>query len=171
VKGIQFVGKHCSWTASVGVRRNKRIRIFLYGVLKQVTRGFIFVFIYIELSQIYKSIFKLNINYSNSHIVQDELTRERKFRVNHTTCMETPRCSLDAASPVVENLQKYRYILENIDGIFIDFSWFVPNFAIHINNIDWEIFWLFICFEDLYISLRISRHSLTSSCQILPFFG
>ena len=39
---------------------------------KQVTRGFIFVFIYIELSQIYKSIFKLNINYSNSHIVQDE---------------------------------------------------------------------------------------------------
>jgi hypothetical protein len=39
---------------------------------KQVTRGFIFAFIYIELSQIYKSIFKLNINYSNSHIVQDE---------------------------------------------------------------------------------------------------
>jgi hypothetical protein len=45
------------------------------------------------------------------------------------TCMETPlawfpcdRCSLDAALPVVENLQKYRYILENIDGIFIDFS-------------------------------------------------
>ena len=34
--------------------------------------GFIFVIIYIELSQIYKSIFKLNINYSNSHIVQDE---------------------------------------------------------------------------------------------------
>jgi hypothetical protein len=32
--------------------------------------------------------------------------------------METPRCSLDAALPVavVENLQKYRYILENIDG-------------------------------------------------------
>jgi hypothetical protein len=29
-------------------------------------------------------------------------------------------CSLDAALPVVENLQKYRYILENID--FIDFS-------------------------------------------------
>ena len=31
----------------------------------------IFVFIYIELSQIYKSIFKLNIK-GNSHIVQDE---------------------------------------------------------------------------------------------------
>ena len=48
--------------------------LFLYCVncLKQVTRGFIFVFIYIELSQIYKSIFKLTINYSNSHIVQDE---------------------------------------------------------------------------------------------------
>jgi hypothetical protein len=38
---------------------------------KQVTRGFIFVFIYIELSQIYKSIFRLNIK-GNSHIVQDE---------------------------------------------------------------------------------------------------
>jgi hypothetical protein len=38
---------------------------------KQVTQGFIFVFIYIELSQIYKSIFKLNIK-GNSHIVQDE---------------------------------------------------------------------------------------------------
>jgi hypothetical protein len=68
--------------------------------------------------------------------------------------METPRCSLDAALPIVENLQKYRYILENIDGIFIDFSWFVPNFALHINNIDWKVFWLFICFEDLYISLK-----------------
>jgi hypothetical protein len=33
-----------------------------------------------------------------------------------------PRCSLDAALPVVENLQKYRYVLENIDGVFIDFS-------------------------------------------------
>jgi hypothetical protein len=30
--------------------------------------------------------------------------------------METPRCSLDAALPVVENVQKYWYILENIDG-------------------------------------------------------
>ena len=73
---------------------------------KQVTRGFIFVFIYIELSQIYKSIFKLNINYSNRHIVQDE----RK----EITC--------ESALPVFENLQKYRYILENIDGIFIDLS-------------------------------------------------
>jgi hypothetical protein len=38
--------------------------------------------------------------------------------------MEPPRCSLDAALPVVENLQKYRYILENIviDGVFRDFS-------------------------------------------------
>jgi hypothetical protein len=36
--------------------------------------------------------------------------------------MEMPRWSLDAALPVVENLQKYRYILENIDGVFIDFS-------------------------------------------------
>jgi hypothetical protein len=39
-----------------------------------------------------------------------------------TTCMETPRCSLDVALPVVENIQKYRYILENIDGVFRDFS-------------------------------------------------
>jgi hypothetical protein len=31
-------------------------------------------------------------------------------------------CSLDAALPVVEKLQKYRYILENIDGVFRDFS-------------------------------------------------
>jgi hypothetical protein len=45
--------------------------------------------------------------------------------------METPRCSLDAALPVVENLQKYRYILENIDGVFRDFGGFVPNFATH----------------------------------------
>jgi hypothetical protein len=42
-----------------------------------------------------------------------------------------------------ENLQKYRYILGNIDRVFRDFSWFVPNFALHINNIDWEDFWLF----------------------------
>ena len=73
------------------------------------------MFIYIELSQIYKSIFKLTINYSNSHIVQDE----RK----QISC-ESPLAwrRLDAALPVVENLQKYRYILENIDGVFIDFS-------------------------------------------------
>jgi hypothetical protein len=39
--------------------------------------------------------------------------------------METPRwfrCSLDAALPVVENLQKYRYISEKIEGVFRDFS-------------------------------------------------
>jgi hypothetical protein len=36
--------------------------------------------------------------------------------------METPRWSLDAALPVVENLKKYRFILENIDGVFRDFS-------------------------------------------------
>jgi hypothetical protein len=41
--------------------------------------------------------------------------------------METPRCSLDAALPVdpvpvVENFQKYRYLLENVDGVFRDFS-------------------------------------------------
>jgi hypothetical protein len=45
--------------------------------------------------------------------------------------METPRCSLDAALPVVENLQKYRYIVENIVGVFRDFSSFVPNFGTH----------------------------------------
>jgi hypothetical protein len=78
------------------------------------------VFIYIELSQIYKSIFNLTINYSNSHIVQDE--RKLISCESPLACMETPRCSLDAALPVVENLQKYRYILENIDGVFIDFS-------------------------------------------------
>ena len=79
----------------------------------QVTRGFIFVFIYIELSQIYKSIFKLNIK-GNSHIVQDE--RKQISCESPLAYMETPRSSLDAALPVVENLQKYRYILENIDG-------------------------------------------------------
>jgi hypothetical protein len=26
--------------------------------------------------------------------------------------------------------------------------------SLHINNIDWEVFWLFICFKDLYISLK-----------------
>ena len=74
------------------------------------------MFIYIELSQIYK-------RYSIIAILIAILfkTRERKFRVNHHL-HETPRCNLDAALPVVENLQKYRYILENIDGIFIDFS-------------------------------------------------
>ena len=41
-------------------------------------------------------------------------TRESKFRVNHHL-HGAPRCSLDEALPVVENLQKYRYILENID--------------------------------------------------------
>jgi hypothetical protein len=46
------------------------------------------------------------------------------------------------------------YLSKHRRGVFIDFSWFVPNFALHINNIDWEIFWLFICFEDLYISLK-----------------
>jgi hypothetical protein len=59
------------------------------------------------------------------------------------------------------NLQKYRYILENIDGDFRDFSWFVPNFALHINNIDWEVFWLFICFEDLYIWYFIKKYLAT----------
>ena len=76
------------------------------------------MFIYIELSQIYKSIFKLNINYSNSHIVKDK----RK----QISC-ESPLAwrRLDAAwmqlcLAVVENLQKYRYILENINiGVFI----------------------------------------------------
>jgi hypothetical protein len=103
VKGIKFEGKHCSWTASVGVRRNKRIRIFLYSVnrLREV----------LYLCQIYKSIFKLNIN-SNSHIVQDE----RK----QISC-ESPLAwrRLDAAwmqlcLHVVENLQKYRYILSPV---------------------------------------------------------
>ena len=79
------------------------------------------MFIYIELSQIYKSIFKLNINYSNSHIVQDE-RKEISCESPLAWTMETPRCSLDAALPVVENLQKYLYIFENINGIFIDFS-------------------------------------------------
>jgi hypothetical protein len=60
---------------------------------KQVTRGFIFVFIYIELSQIYKSIFKLNIK-GNSHIVQDEI----KQISCESPLMETPRSlCLDAA--------------------------------------------------------------------------
>jgi hypothetical protein len=140
VKGIKFVGKHCSWTAtSVGVRWNKRIRIFLYSVSMRTgyARFYICVYLYWTTSQIYKSIFKLSIN-SNSPTVQED--REKANFVWITTCMETPRCSLDAALPVVENLQKYRYILENID--FTDFSWFVPNFALHINNIDWEVFWL-----------------------------
>jgi hypothetical protein len=47
--------------------------------------------------------------------------------------METP---IDAAfnEALLENVQKYRYILENIDWVFIDFSCFVPNFALHINK-------------------------------------
>ena len=67
------------------------------------------MFIYIELSQIYKSIFKLNINYySNSHIVQDE--RKQISCESPLVYGDAYRCTLDAALPVVENLQKYRYI-------------------------------------------------------------
>jgi hypothetical protein len=78
------------------------------------------VFIYIELSQIYRSIFKLTINYSNSHIVQDE--RKQISCESPLAWRRLDAACMDAALPVVENLQKYRYILENIDGIFIDFS-------------------------------------------------
>jgi hypothetical protein len=69
VKGITFVGKlllngKC-WCPA------KQANTYIPVQRKQVTRGFIYVFIYIELSQIYKSIFKLNIK-DNCHIVQDE---------------------------------------------------------------------------------------------------
>jgi hypothetical protein len=74
VKRIKFVGKH--WIApelQVLVSGETSESVYSCSTVqrKQVTRGFIFVFIYIELSQIYKSIFKLNIK-DNSHIVQDE---------------------------------------------------------------------------------------------------
>ena len=49
-------------------------------------------------------------------------TRESKFRVNHHLHGDAYRCSLDAALPAVANLQKYGNILENIDGVSIDFS-------------------------------------------------
>ena len=71
MKGIKFVGKHAP-ERQVLVSGETSESAYIPVQRKQVTRGFIFVFIYIELSQIYKSIFKLNINYSNSHIVQDE---------------------------------------------------------------------------------------------------
>ena len=76
MKGIKFVGKHCSFAPErqvlVSGETSESRNPYIPVQRKQVTRGFIFVFIYIELSQIYKSIFKLTINYSNSHIVQDE---------------------------------------------------------------------------------------------------
>jgi hypothetical protein len=72
VKGIKLMCRQalllngkCSWCPA------KQANPYIPVQHKQVTRGFIFVFIYIELSQIYKSIFKLNIK-GNSHIVQDE---------------------------------------------------------------------------------------------------
>ena len=93
MKRIKFVGKH--WIApelQVLVSGETSESVYSCSTVqrKQVTRGFIFVFIYIELSQIYKSIFKLNIK-GNSHIVQDERkqischrnTRESKFRVSN----------------------------------------------------------------------------------------
>jgi hypothetical protein len=67
------------------------------------------VLIYTELSQIYKSIFKLNIK-GNSHIVQDE-----KKQISCESPLAWRRLDaawMHAALPVVENLQKYRYILE-----------------------------------------------------------
>ena len=72
------------------------------------------MFIYIELSQIYKSIFKLSIN-GNSHTVQDE--RKQISCESPLAYMETPRSSLDAALPVVENLQKYRYVRKHRRGL------------------------------------------------------
>ena len=110
MKGIKFVALFLNgkcWCPA------KQANPYIPVQRKQVTRGFIFVFIYIELSQIYKSIFKLNIK-GNSHIVQDE--RKQISCESPLAYMETPRSSLDTALPVVENLQKYRYILENIDG-------------------------------------------------------
>ena len=110
MKGITFVALFLNgkcWCPA------KQANPYIPVQRKQVTRGFIFVFIYIELSQIYKSIFKLNIR-GNSHIVQDE--RKQISCESPLAYMETPRSSLDAALPVIENLQKYRYILENIDG-------------------------------------------------------
>ena len=72
VKGIKFVGMQALLLNGKCWCPAKQANPYIPVQRKQVTRGFIFVFIYIELSQIYKSIFKLNINYSNSHIVQDE---------------------------------------------------------------------------------------------------
>jgi hypothetical protein len=80
------------------------------------------VSIYIELSQIYKSIFKLNIK-GNSHIVQDErkqILSESPLAWRRQDAAWMQLWPLPVS--VVENLQKYRYILENIDGVFRDFS-------------------------------------------------
>ena len=72
MKGIKFVGMQALLLNGKCWCPAKQANPYIPVQRKQVTRGFIFVFICIELSQIYKSIFKLNINYSNSHIVQDE---------------------------------------------------------------------------------------------------
>jgi hypothetical protein len=71
-------------------------------------------------------------------------TRESKFRVNHHLHGDAYRCSLDAALPVVENLQKYRYVFRTSTGSS-EISADSCQTSLHINN--WEIFWLFICFE------------------------
>jgi hypothetical protein len=86
VKGIKF-SKHCSWTASVGVETSESV-CFLYSVLKHVTRGFIFLFIYIELSL---RVWLFIINYKGKAILFK--TRESKFRVNRD--LETPWCCLE----------------------------------------------------------------------------
>ena len=83
------------------------------------------MFIYIELSQISKSIFKLNIK-GDSHIVQDErkqISCESPLAWRHldVPCEQSPLV-FPVPVALVENIQKYRYILENIDGVFKDFS-------------------------------------------------
>ena len=116
MKGIKFVGLLLNgkcWCPS------KQTNPYIPIQRRQVTRGFIFVFIYIELSQIYMSIFKLNIN-SNIQDERKQISCESPLAWRRLDAAWMQLCLW--AVPVVENLQKYRYILENIDGVFRDFS-------------------------------------------------
>ena len=65
------------------------------------------------------SIFKLNIN-SNIQDERKQISCESLLAWRRLDAAWMQLCLW--AVPVVENLQKYRYILENIDGVFRDFS-------------------------------------------------
>jgi hypothetical protein len=112
VKGIKFVGKHCSWTASVGVESV----YFLSSVnrLREVLYFNLCLFISNK-EYCYKSIFKLNIK-GNRHSSRWEKANFARI----TTWRIVP---ILLKSPEIS--------LENIDGAFRDFSWFMPNFATH----------------------------------------
>jgi hypothetical protein len=136
---IKF-SKHCSWTASVGVETSESV-CFLYSVLKHVTRGFIFLFIYIELSlRVCLLIIKAKPYCSRREKANfvwiatwKRLDVAWKSLIMH---VEIQWCLSLHALPVTDTVHGWKspaisVELKNIDGVFADFGWFVPNFTIH----------------------------------------